>query len=103
MTQRSMVYKAEHVWKVVALISKAEAVLSSSLHVRIMAFIYHKPRFTWCPGGRKHSKFIKLWEAPGSQPCAPKRNGKLDYGIPKTWHYLSQHFGKEYQRQSEHK
>ena len=35
-------------WKLVALISQAEAVLSTSLHVRIIALLYMRPRLTWC-------------------------------------------------------
>ena len=48
MKEASIVYEAESVWKVMALISQAEAVLSTSLHVRIMAFIHFEPRVTWC-------------------------------------------------------
>ena len=102
MTQPSIVYDAENVWKIVALLSRAEAVVSTSLHVRIMAFIYQKPRFTWCDGGKrnggKHGNFIRLWDAAGSEPC-----GKHDDGMPTTWHHLSKHFGEDIQRQSKEK
>lgn len=57
MEERSFVYRSEHALKVVALISGAEAVLGTSLHVRIMAFIHFKPRITWCTGN-KHQKKV---------------------------------------------
>ena len=98
MNQPSMVYMAENVWKVVALVSRAEAVLSTSLHVRIMAFIYHKPRFTWCPKGGKQDNFIRLWDAPGSEPCAG--DGHINQH---TWPALSKHFGETYQKHSKEK
>jgi hypothetical protein len=40
----ALVHGAENVYKVIALVSRAEAVLSTGLYVR--AFIYHKPCFT---------------------------------------------------------
>ena len=43
MKEASIVYEAENVWQVVALISQAEAVLSTSVHVGILTFIYLKP------------------------------------------------------------
>ena len=58
------IFQPEHVWKVVALISKADYVVSTSLHVRIMAFVYHKPRALLSPKkNSKHMKFMALWEA----------------------------------------
>jgi len=52
-------YEAEHVWKAaVALLSEAEAILSSSLHVRIMVFIFFKPPTIWCTK-KKHEAFIR--------------------------------------------
>lgn len=68
MEERSFVYRSEHALKVVALISGAEAVLGTSLHVRIMAFIYFKPRVTWCTL-TKHEKFIQLWDAFNAPSC----------------------------------
>ena len=68
MEERSLVYRSEHALKVVALISGAEAVLGTSLHVRIMSFVYFKPRITWCTGN-KHQKFIQLWDASNAPRC----------------------------------
>lgn len=45
--------------------SFAEVVLSTSPHVRIMAFICSKPRVTWCKE-KKHEWFIRLWDAEDS-------------------------------------
>ena len=72
MTQPVIVYEMEHVWKVVALISKAEAVINTSLHVRIMAFIYFRPRVTWCTGP-KHRRFIQLTDANDAPGCITKK------------------------------
>jgi len=33
-----------------------------------MAFMFHKPRVTWC-SGNKHKKFIHTWEAPDMRTC----------------------------------
>lgn len=75
----------QNVWANVAVVSRATAVLASSLHVRIMAFIHGRPRvtivrcgrvrtaagecteanpgLTSCPrSGAKHGDFIRLWE-----------------------------------------
>jgi len=68
MEQPSIVYKAENVWKVVALISRSEALISTSLHCRIMAFIFFRPRVTWCSEG-KHRNFINRWDSKDSPPC----------------------------------
>ena len=58
------IFTTEHVWAVVALIQNAAAVLSTSLHVRIMAFVHQRPRATWCSReGAKHDHFVQLWEA----------------------------------------
>ena len=61
-----ILFKPAHVWKIVALISESNFVLSTSLHVRIMAFIFHKPRALYCQQAcqhqGKHFKFVKLWE-----------------------------------------
>lgn len=69
MKEPNIVYEAEHIWKVVALISEAEVVFSTSLHVRIMAFIHFKPRITWCGMNTKHSRFIDLWDKNDSPNC----------------------------------
>eukprot|EP00534_Pseudo-nitzschia_fraudulenta_P003550 CAMPEP_0201117488 /NCGR_PEP_ID=MMETSP0850-20130426/1439_1 /ASSEMBLY_ACC=CAM_ASM_000622 /TAXON_ID=183588 /ORGANISM="Pseudo-nitzschia fraudulenta, Strain WWA7" /LENGTH=450 /DNA_ID=CAMNT_0047381821 /DNA_START=32 /DNA_END=1384 /DNA_ORIENTATION=- len=61
-------YNGAHVWKVVGLVSRASAVVSTSLHVRIMSFIHSKPRVTWCTGP-KHKKFLELWDTKESAPC----------------------------------
>jgi hypothetical protein len=85
MKQPSIVYKGEHVWKVVALISRAQAVLSTSLHVRIMSFIFHRPRVTWCTG-HKHRKFIELWDvAPDASNCVEK--------VEQSWQALQKYVG----------
>ena len=86
MKEKSIVFEAEHIWKVVALVSHAEAVISTSLHVRIMAFMYFKPRITWCSED-KHKKFIKLWDASDSAQCVAQYNG--------TWPLLSKYIGAE--------
>ncbi|KAL3903158.1 MAG: hypothetical protein SGILL_010551 [Bacillariaceae sp.] len=51
-----------NVWSVCATIAHAKAVLATSLHVRILAFQFQKPRVTWCDVGHKHYHFIKHWE-----------------------------------------
>jgi hypothetical protein len=63
-----IIFEEEHVWSVVGLILEAAAVLGSSLHVRIMSFIYEKPRVTLC-SEIKHQHFIQYWEAPDAAPC----------------------------------
>ena len=83
MNEEAIVYKAENMWKVVGLISRAEAVLSTSLHVRIMAFIHFKPRLTWCDGS-KHADFISKWDTNTSTPCV--LNETL------TWNLLTKHY-----------
>jgi hypothetical protein len=62
MTTPYVIFEQEHVWKIVALISHAELVISTSLHVRIMAFVFHKPRAI-LKSESKHRAFLKLWEA----------------------------------------
>jgi Polysaccharide pyruvyl transferase len=89
MKQPSMVYPGEHVWKVVALISRADAVLSTSLHVRIMSFIFHRPRVTWCTG-HKHRKFIELWDAPDASNCVEK--------VEQSWQTLQKYIGPHPER-----
>jgi drug/metabolite transporter (DMT)-like permease len=84
MEEEAIVYKAENMWKVVGLISRAEAVLSTSLHVRIMAFIHLKPRVTWCGEGKKHSDFISVWDTNTSTPCVSDET--------MTWNLLRQHY-----------
>eukprot|EP00536_Pseudo-nitzschia_multiseries_P002023 jgi/Psemu1/283431/fgenesh1_pg.27_\ len=83
MKEPSIVYEGEHCWKVVALISRAEAVLSTSLHVRIMAFIFWRPRATWCKAGQKHSKFIEIWDQDGTL-CVTD--------VSETWSVLSDRY-----------
>lgn len=63
MTQPAFLYPAEHALKIVALISKARAVIGTSLHVRIVSFLYQLPRAT-LHGSMKHQRFLELWEAP---------------------------------------
>lgn len=86
MKEPAIVYEVDDVWKTVATIAGAEAVLSSSLDVRIMAFIYLKPRVTWCPSNAAmHENFINLWDAPDMRVC-----GTAD----STWSLLSQYWGE---------
>ena len=94
MKEPVIVYEADHVWKTVATIAGAEAVFSTSLHVRIMAFIFLKPRVTWCTlesdkwdaaVSGKHASFINLWEAPDMRACA---------AVSTTWTTMSQYWGE---------
>lgn len=57
-----VIFEPEHVWKIVALISHAEFVISTSLHVRIMSFLFYKPRAI-VNYGSKHRAFLDLWDA----------------------------------------
>ena len=68
MTEPNFVYESERVFNVVATIAGSEAVLGTSLHVRVMSFIYNKPRVTWCTW-TKHSDFINTWDAPDMRTC----------------------------------
>mgnify|MGYP001360677027 CR=1 FL=1 len=94
MKEPIVVYETENVWKTVATIAGAEAVFSTSLHVRIMAFIFLKPRVTWCTlesdkwdaaVSGKHASFINLWEAPDMRACA---------AVSTTWTTMSQYWGE---------
>lgn len=85
MKEKSIVYEAENIWKVVALVSHAEAVFSTSLHVRIMAFMYFRPRITWC-SERKHKDFIRLWDASDAAQCAQYNE---------TWTLLEKYLGPD--------
>lgn len=74
MTSPYVIYAKENVWSVVATIAGSEAAIATSLHVRIMAFIYQKPRITWCRDRcdvGKHAHFINLWEASNSRTLVP--------------------------------
>ena len=86
MSRPAIVYKAEHLWKVVGLVSMADVVLSTSLHVRIMAFLHGKPRVTWCEAGGKHERFIRLWDITGSARCVSVRR------FDQTWAALHKHY-----------
>lgn len=66
----SILFYEENVWSIVALISRAAAVLSTSLHVRIMAFIHKLPRVMLC-SEPKHRLFVSFWEATDASPCLP--------------------------------
>ena len=61
MQQPSVVYDTEHALKVAALISRADAVVSTNLHVRVISFVYQKPRATW-HGGINQQSFVDMWE-----------------------------------------
>lgn len=79
MTTPYVIFEQEHVWKIVALISHAELVISTSLHVRIMAFLFHKPR-ALIKSESKHLAFLKLWEAhPFNVPCNNPDQELVDY------------------------
>lgn len=84
MKEPSIVYETENVWNVLGLISQAEAILSTSLHVRIMAFLFLKPRVTWC-SEEKHRHFIELWDAEDAPQCLED--------ISKTWLHLQDYYG----------
>ena len=75
------ILQQQSVWANVAVVSRATAVLATSLHVRIMAFIHGRPRvtiqnqktqkkretganpgLTSCSFAGKHGHFIRLWE-----------------------------------------
>jgi polysaccharide pyruvyl transferase WcaK-like protein len=86
MKEPSVVYEAENVWNVVAVTSQAEAVLSTSLHVRIMAFLFFKPRVAWCTEP-KHARFIELWDAKDAPQCLKTLN--------QTWSVLSDCCGSD--------
>jgi hypothetical protein len=62
----TLIYTEEHVWGVVGVIREAQAVLSTSLHVRIMAFVHNRPRLTLCSKS-KLTSFIKIWDR--TYPC----------------------------------
>ena len=66
MRSPSLIYTEENLWGVVAVIREARAVLSTSLHVRIMAFVHNRPRITLCTSS-KHSSFVELWDR--TFPC----------------------------------
>jgi hypothetical protein len=85
MKEPSIVYEVENMWKTVALIAQAESVLSTSLHVRINAFLYLKPRLTWCERGKKHARFIDLWDTEESPRCLTRKS--------ETWSVLQRYYG----------
>jgi len=92
MKEPNIVYEEEHVWKVIGTIAGAEAVMSTSLNVRIMAFVFHKPRLTWCKregnmqwDAQAHNKFITKWDASNAPHCV-KMAG--------SWDTLSLYMGK---------
>jgi Polysaccharide pyruvyl transferase len=64
-----LMFEPTHTWRIVGLISRADLVISTSLHVRIMAFIHARPRVLFSPtpisqnDDSKHSHFLQLWEA----------------------------------------
>lgn len=93
MTTPSQIFETEHVWYIVALIRYAKAVVGTSLHVRIMAFVHAKPRVTFC--GQKYLDFIRLWDAKDATPCINHVNETLPallHGIntPAELTYLAQ-------------
>ena len=78
MTTPTYIFATEHVWSVVALIRYSSAVISTSLHVRIMAFVHARPRVTVCnPNTGKHTAFIQIWESEDATPCSTKFDSSL--------------------------
>jgi len=86
MTQPSIVYEGANVWKVVAIISRSQALISTSLHCRIMAFIFFKPRFTWCTEA-KHRNFISKWDSSDAPGCMASGTD--------VWPVLSDYYGPD--------
>lgn len=84
MEQPSIIYEGKNVWKVVALISRSEALISTSLHCRIMAFIFFRPRFTYCTGP-KHKNFIENYDSKDSMGCMASATD--------IWPTLSDYYG----------
>lgn len=56
------IFETEHVWSIVSLIRFSSAVISTSLHVRIMSFVHARPRIL-VNQESKHSQFVALWES----------------------------------------
>jgi hypothetical protein len=69
MTTPFFIFTTTHVWSVVALIRYSSAIISTSLHVRIMAFVHARPRVTICTPFKKHASFIRLWESKDATKC----------------------------------
>ena len=86
MTHPSIVYEGTNVWKVVALISRSQVLISTSLHCRIIAFIFFRPRFTWCRGG-KHENFISKWDSKDAAGCMTSGTD--------IWPVLSDYYGPD--------
>ena len=86
MTHPSIVYEATNVWKVVALISRSQVLISTSLHCRIIAFIFFRPRITWCRGG-KHENFISKWDSKDAAGCMTSGTD--------IWPVLSDYYGPD--------
>ncbi len=86
MTEKAIVCKTENTWKAIGLISRAHAVISTSLHVRIMAFIHLKPRVTWSLSKAKLRLFIQYWDAPTSAPV-------MNFAqVNQTWAVMKKHY-----------
>ena len=58
---RTRVFEELKIFKITALISKAKALVSTSLHTRIIATAYHVRRLTLHPS-RKHMGWIDNWD-----------------------------------------
>ena len=58
------VFQDINIWSIAALIANAELVISTSLHVRIVAFAYAVPRMynTAFKGTRKYEYFVNNWD-----------------------------------------
>lgn len=79
MKSPSCTFSSERLWQVVALIRYSSAVLSTSLHVRIMSFVHARPRVTFC--GSKHKAFASIWDATDSTPCVEQLESVVPFII----------------------
>eukprot|EP00551_Chaetoceros_affinis_P017390 CAMPEP_0203706926 /NCGR_PEP_ID=MMETSP0091-20130426/54580_1 /ASSEMBLY_ACC=CAM_ASM_001089 /TAXON_ID=426623 /ORGANISM="Chaetoceros affinis, Strain CCMP159" /LENGTH=358 /DNA_ID=CAMNT_0050582931 /DNA_START=164 /DNA_END=1240 /DNA_ORIENTATION=- len=84
MTESVFVNEEEHVWKAVATIAGAEAVLGTSVHVQMISFVYQKPRVSWCQL-KEVRIFISIWEPPNMRFCSDVEN---------TWKFLRRSWGE---------
>lgn len=61
----AQVYTDLNIWNLVSLIAHAQLVLSTSLHVRIVAAAYSRPRLSLCATTlTKYKAFVDAWEDP---------------------------------------
>ena len=68
----SLIFNTENVWSVVALKCYASAIVSTTLHVRIMSFVHARPRVTICNrAATKRNQFVAIWNSVDSEQCIP--------------------------------